>query len=111
MILEDIQLTGNEHILLPTMPMVRDCKINSQCMGRIKKMRENFEGNEWIEKSTNYAVSQMDNDTKKLIREAGIEIEKAKEVLKEKYPTDYKREFWRVIKKHPFKSLLAWLLK
>jgi len=54
----------------------------------------------------------MDNCTKKLIREAELEIKKAKELLKEKYPKEYKREYQYVLIKNPFKTLLAkWLLR
>lgn len=107
--LEDIQLTGNSHILFPSLPMVDLCRINSGSLLTIKKICETVEG-DWYLEPIKSAREQIKSNVDTLIEEAQEEIKKSKELMKEKFPKEYRREFWKVIRKNPFKSLLAWLL-
>jgi hypothetical protein len=109
MILEDIQLTGNSNIKLPAMPLVDLCRSNSKSFLNLKKFFE-LTNEDWFTTSLMSAKRKMTSDTDLLIIEATNEIEKAKRLAKEKFPKEYKKEFWKVIKKHSIKSLLGWLL-
>lgn len=103
---------NNQEYFLGNTSLDGYCKMWATDMKMLPAFHKELDSNDWLKKATDEVRSEMDNCTKKLIREAELEIKKAKEFLKEKYPKEYKRQYQYVLIKNPFKTLLAkWLLR
>lgn len=111
MIVEDIQLTGKVNMFMPSLPLVITNKLNSQSLLRIKEMIDGSHDSGWLNESTRMAKSQITSDKDILIKECQQELTKAKNLLKEKFPSQYRKEFRKVIRKNPIKAFIGWLLK
>src|SRR5688500_2291055 len=109
MIIENITLGKSEYKLGP-IPMVDFVKVNAMSLSNIRKLVNATPDKNWLNEATYQAMSTMDNCSKKLIREARRELDKAKTELKKNHPIRYKLSFWKVIIKNPIKSLLCRLM-
>ena len=106
MIIEDITFSEIERTeVLPesSIPLIELIPVQSKVINALKLFMEAYESKEWLHKATIRVLSTL------YIKEAGVQIERAKTVIKEKYPIKNKIEVWKTLFKNPIKSL--WLLK
>lgn len=93
---------GMKHLIL----------LSTYNISTLPKFAKSIGSGEWMDKATNEVISEMDNCEKKLIIEIELELKKAKDFMKKKYPIRYKLSYWKVIIKNPIKALIAkWLVK
>ena len=106
MIIEDIIFSEKEVIReLPEckIPLITLIPIQAQVLNGIKLFLESYESNEWLRKASVNVLSFL------YLKEANIQLAKAKQLQKERFPNKVKLEVWKQIFKNPIKSL--WLLK
>jgi hypothetical protein len=87
--------------------LIEDITLKTEDIRVLPQFIKGLGNGQWLETATRQTVSEMDNCTKKLIRESEAELVKAKRFLKENYPIRYRLSFVKVILKNPFKTLIA----
>jgi hypothetical protein len=106
MIIEDIIFReGEVKTELPDckIPLMELVPVQIQVLKGLKLFLESYESKEWLHKASVNVLSRL------YLKEANIQLAKAKQLQKERYPNRVKLEVWKQLFKNPIKSL--WLLK